>query len=159
MRRGERRQVGVERGDLDLTPMIDIVFNLVIFFMVVSELSNLDVEQVALPTASQARDPQPEVARVLHLNVRDTGAMLVRGRPCTADPAARDGGTLWLPDLLQAEAAGCERELAPDGGMGPSALRVHLRVDRAARFEHVQRVLDACLRERIWKTSLAATRE
>ena len=50
-----RRRSAIERGEqLDLTPMIDIVFNLIIFFMLVSELSNLELEQLRLPFAGEA---------------------------------------------------------------------------------------------------------
>ena len=72
----------------DLTPMIDIVFNLIIFFMIVSELSNLDVEQIELPFADRAEDPKAEKAgqKVLQINVLEKGLIKVRGKPMTADP-------------------------------------------------------------------------
>ena len=43
----------------DMTPMIDIVFNLIIFFMLVSQFYQLKVEPVKLPPAAKA-DPKKE---------------------------------------------------------------------------------------------------
>jgi biopolymer transport protein ExbD len=43
----------------NMTPMIDIVFNLIIFFMLVSQFYRLEVEEVKLPPASKA-DPNKE---------------------------------------------------------------------------------------------------
>ena len=152
-----RRRPAIDGGGLDLTPMIDVVFNLIIFFMMlVSELSNLEVEQVRLPFAGAAERPRPELARVLQVNVGAGGEVRVRGRAWGTDPAARSRAP-WIGDLLAAEAAGCEREPAQGSGPAPSALRVNLRADREARFGHVQAVLDACQRQGVYRTSLAAT--
>lgn len=41
----------------DMTPMIDIVFNLIIFFMLVSQFYQMEVEPVKLPPAAKA-DPK-----------------------------------------------------------------------------------------------------
>ncbi len=43
----------------NMTPMIDIVFNLIIFFMLVSAFSQMQVEQVELPPAVKA-DPKKQ---------------------------------------------------------------------------------------------------
>ena len=142
---------------VDLTPMIDIVFNLIIFFMIVSELSNLDVEQLRLPFADEA-EPAAAAAqedRVLQVNVLASGVAKVRGRSYDTRPEdGRSPRLAWLGDLMQAEAAGTP--LDPDGA---STLRVNVRADRDARFEHVQRVLDTCQRNDVYRTSLAATQD
>lgn len=146
----------------DLTPMIDIVFNLIIFFMIVSELSNLDVEQIELPFADRAEDPkkEPDGQKVLQVNVMEKGLIKVRGKPMTADPELQnDKRFMWLAKFLEIEAAGYERE-PPDPSNPanpPSKLRVNIRADARSPFKHVQRVFDACVRNGIYKTSLAAT--
>ncbi len=149
----------------DLTPMIDIVFNLIIFFMIVSELSNLTVEQLQLAYASEAADPKKMEAthsdKVLQVNVMpQEGLVKVRGNPYTGDPKHKDKYP-WLADFLEIEAAGYERE-EPDPSnpqLAPSKMRVNIRADKEAPFKGVQQVFDACQKHGIYKTSLAATKE
>ena len=45
------------RGDVgfNMTPMIDIIFNLIIFFMLVSQFQQLEIEDVTLPPAEAAK--------------------------------------------------------------------------------------------------------
>ena len=65
-KRAKKTDYGVE---MDMTPMIDIVFLLIVFFMVVTELS---VQQavVILPVANEAKveEPQPDQV-ILVVNV------------------------------------------------------------------------------------------
>jgi biopolymer transport protein ExbD len=150
---------------LDLTPMIDIVFNLIIFFMIVSELSNLDVEQVELPFADSAEEAKPGGPgedKILQVNVMETGLIKVRQKPYTADPQQKASGRhAWLGDMLEAEAAGYERE-PPDPSnpnVQPSKLRINIRADKRSPFKHVQQVFDLCVKNGIYKTSLAATQD
>ena len=150
---------------MDLTPMIDIVFNLIIFFMIVSELSNLDVEQIELPFADRAEKVKPSGRvedKILQVNVLDTGLIKVRQKPYTADPQQKQSARFgWLGDLLQAEAAGYEREPPEPGNpnVHPSKLRINIRSDKRAPFKHVQQVFDLCIKEGIYKTSLGATQD
>jgi len=164
MARERKREAGPDPKQ-DMTPMIDIVFNLIIFFMIVSELSNLDVEQIELPFADQAEEPKPKSAaikvdKILTINVIESGLIKIRGAAYTMEPELRDKHP-WLEDFLEIEAAGYERE-PPDPSNPnnpPSALRVNIRADAGAQFKHVQNVFWACIENGIYKTSLAATKD
>jgi biopolymer transport protein ExbD len=73
----EQREVGV----LDITPLIDIVFILLIFFVVTTTFVHdlgLDVER---PQATTARELPVEIVRVA---VSDRGEITVDGRPTSA---------------------------------------------------------------------------
>ena len=149
----------------DLTPMIDIVFNLIIFFMIVSELSNLTVEQLQLSYASEAADPKKvagnDITKVMQINVMpQPGLIKVDGRAYTADPKLKSQ-YLWLSDYIEIEAAGYERE-EPDPSnpqLAPSKMRVNIRADKEAPFKGVQMVFDACQKHGVYMTSLAATKQ
>ena len=145
-----RRPTDELPGRPDLTPMIDIVFNLIIFFLIVSDLSNLAVEDLQLSYADQAivsKDP----GRVLQLNVMGGGAVRVNGLSYNADSLAR---------FLEIEAAGYEYEAPGDSGGPPvSKLRVNIRADKESPFQGVQEALDANLRAGITRTSLGASKE
>lgn len=74
-------------GLLDLTPMIDVVFNLLIFFMVVSHFVKIDEERdlnVQLPSASEAM-PLTQQPREFFININQAGEFFVRTRQVTAE--------------------------------------------------------------------------
>ena len=60
-----------------MTPMIDIVFLLIIFFMTVTQVSKLNKEQLELPKLKGMEDQKPSVVTV---NVTETGEIRVSGR-------------------------------------------------------------------------------
>jgi biopolymer transport protein ExbD len=45
-----------EAPTLSMTPMIDIVFNLVIFFLIVTDLTQKELENLVLPNAQKAKE-------------------------------------------------------------------------------------------------------
>jgi len=65
------------RPEMDMTPMIDIVFLLIIFFMTVTQVSKLNKEQLELPKLKGTEDQKPSV---LTVNVTETGEIRVSGR-------------------------------------------------------------------------------
>lgn len=65
------------RPEMDMTPMIDIVFLLIIFFMTVTQVSKLNKEQLELPKLKGTEDQKPSV---LTVNVIETGEIRVSGR-------------------------------------------------------------------------------
>ena len=72
-------------GDIgfNMTPMIDIVFNLIIFFMLVSQFYQLRVEKVTLPPAKMADPYRQKIQQYTQLVVNivppsDPGDMVTR---------------------------------------------------------------------------------
>ena len=95
-------------ADIDLTPLIDVVFMLLLFFILAASFSP-PVLQVALPPARTAAPAEEDPARLV-LAI-DAAGRLHHGDAALAPDA--------LPGLLAAH---------PDGP-------VELRVDRAAPFD------------------------
>ncbi len=60
-----------------MTPMIDIVFLLIIFFMTVTQVSKLNNEKLELPKLKGTEDQKPSV---LTINVNQRGDIIVSGR-------------------------------------------------------------------------------
>lgn len=154
---------GPPEVEMDMTPMIDVTFLLIIFFMVVSDMSALDVADLTLPFADKAHVGKVENASEnpgLIVNVKDDGSVIVGGQNYTLDAAAGKG-LMLLKDYLkiEAEANGREAPPADNPGLRPSKLRVLVRADRDTRFKHVQGVFDACQQNTIYKTVLGATKE
>ena len=108
---------------IELTPVIDIVFLLLIFFLVATTFQQAEREiQVALPEAESA-SPLSAVLREIVINVRADGSLIV------------GGAAMALEDL---------RSLVSDAtGRNPDQ-KVSVRGDKDAPYGSVARVLDVC---------------
>ncbi|HEU4394391.1 MAG TPA: biopolymer transporter ExbD [Planctomycetota bacterium] len=127
--------VAAADSGMNTTPMIDIVFQLIVFLMVANDMSRREVEDLDLPRAVHAMDEcgsREGSQLIVNLLPDDgSGAPLLRVRGREVDLAA-------LPGLLRPEA---DRFREPDGA---TALRVLVRADRASRWEEVRQVMQAC---------------
>ena len=82
---------------MNMTPMIDIVFLLIIFFMTVTQVSKINKERLDLPDQAGTAE-QPDAA--MTVNVRSDGTMVVSRKvfstpalvSMVADEVARRGG-------------------------------------------------------------------
>jgi biopolymer transport protein ExbD len=72
-------------GSMDMTPMIDVVFQLMIFFLVATKLDEAEREfPVALPTATEAK-PFTSKPNELYVNIDRSGQFFVEGRFVSLD--------------------------------------------------------------------------
>ncbi|HLF92489.1 MAG TPA: biopolymer transporter ExbD [Planctomycetota bacterium] len=116
-RRG--RPPEVEQDGFDMTPMIDCTFQLIIFFILVTDMSRVQTEAMTLPTA---RGVDPKEAGLV-VNVMPDGKIRIDGRT-VKDEA--------LESIFEGRRARAERG---------SGYPVILRADRSTPFEHVQKVM------------------
>ena len=120
----------------NMTPMIDVVFQLIIFLMLANDLSRRDIEELTLPVAFRGEeDTGREKQRVIVNLLRNEG-----GRPPTLRVQGRD------MDL-----EGFRAHLAPIAdrsreGTRPWASEVFvlIRADARSRWQDVQWVMQAC---------------
>ena len=121
----------------NLTPLIDIVFLLLIFFLVATTFKKDEVElDLQLPeasTGSATKAPRPIV-----INVRRDGSLLV------------DGKSLPFAALEQKLRAAARRDKGTE---------VLIRGDTDTRFGVVAHVLDACRAAPLRKIAFGATPE
>jgi len=117
---GAQRDAG---PSVELTPIIDMVFLLLIFFLVATTYQQAEREtRIALPEA-EAAGPISGALREIVINVDDTGAIIVGGRAST------------LEELRAIVGRAVENN--PDQ-------KVSVRGDRDAPYGSVARVLDVC---------------
>ncbi len=117
-----------------LTPMIDVVFLLLCFFVTSQIFAQWETEiDVALPTAATGGMPQRLPGEVI-INVRADGATVVNGQ--TLDDAQLRSMMDRLVELFPGQP-------------------VLLRADKSTAYEHVVRVLDTCRQADIWNISFA----
>jgi len=129
-----KKSTGPTNPGIPLTPMIDVVFLLLCFFVTSQIFSQWETEiDVALPTAQTGDMPQRLPGEVI-INVRADGTTVVNGQTLE-DTALRS----MMDRLVQ---------LFP----GQPVL---LRADKSTDYQFVIRVLDTCRQADIWNISFA----
>ena len=127
------------RAEPNLTPLLDLVLQLLMFFMICANFVTAQVnENVQLPVMQSARplEQSDRDADVLYLNLRANGSLEVVGLPPLAEPRQ------W-EEYLRREFRNAERH---GDGQGEVRTKVIIRADRAAPYRDVFRVFDACKR-------------
>lgn len=127
---------------INMTPMIDVVFQLIIFFMLSSRLAKQEAQlELPLPTAdsieriNQADDLSPRVT----VNVTSDGVLQMAGRSIPPD-----------------ELAGRLQERRER--IGPN-MEVRIRGSREVAYRHVEPIMFACSQVGIWKVNYAVYRK
>ncbi len=120
-RRPSTPAADLEQEGFDMTPMIDCTFQLIIFFMLVSDMARVRTDPVTLPSATKAaRVPNPDD---LVVNILPDGRVRVDGRG-------------YSDEALEALFA--RRRPKAESGIGYPLV---LRADRSTAFEHVQKIM------------------
>ena len=120
-----------------IAPMVDIVFLLLIFFLVTWNFSRNEMElDVKVPKAREGKETRRAVGEVI-LNVKADGTVVMNRR-------AMDSNALK-------EALAKIASLYPDQA-------VILRGDENTDYRHVVEVLDICRRANIWNVAFATSR-
>lgn len=108
---------------LDMTPMIDMVFLLLIFFLVATTLTREERElEIKLPESASAA-PLSVALREIVINVKESGDAVVNGRA-----------------VSRAEV----RSLVADAVKANPEQKVTVRGDRRTAYDDIAGVLDAC---------------
>ncbi|MDA1051478.1 MAG: biopolymer transporter ExbD [Planctomycetota bacterium] len=117
----------------NMTPMIDVVFLLIIFFLVSSHLAKQEAQmELPLPVADSGEQPDHE-ARRLTLNVTADGSMLLAGRHIDRE------------ELKQ------RLKLARDEH--GEDVEIRIRGDRNVPYSAVSPIMLSCARTGIWKVT------
>ena len=129
---GHRREMRV-----NMTPMIDVVFLLIIFFLVSSHLARQESQlPLPLPTAESGQETTDSGRDRVVVNVTAEGSLKLSGRDVSTDELSR---------RLANEVAG-SREL-----------EVRIRSDRNVPFQHIQPVLRAVSGSGVSNVTFAVT--
>lgn len=122
---------------MQLAPMIDIVFLLLIFFIVTWSYARFETElDVSVPAAAEGEDPKRSIGEII-VNVREDGTIVVEGRIETEE------------SLYNRLSAIVERF---------KDQAVILRGDKRVAYDHIVRTLNVCKEAGIWNIAFATTR-
>ena len=125
---------------INMTPMIDVVFQLIIFFLVSSHLAKQEVNlKLPLPEAASGETETDPNAPRLTVNVLGDGSLLLAGRTIPAQEVRQR-----LRDRLD--------ELGPD-------VEVRIRSHRDVPYESVEPLLVACAKAGVWNVTFAVYEE
>ena len=108
----------------NMTPMIDIVFLLIIFFMTVSQITRTIDYPLALPKVSDG--DQEAISSTITINLDQKGTIIVGGQ------------TLSLKNMLSA----VQNNLAKSGN-DPAKIKIQIRCDRNCECRHVTALLQS----------------
>lgn len=132
------------RGDIgfNMTPMIDVVFQLIIFFLVSSHLAQQETQlELNLPDAASGERPaEDETRRVIVNVVPNPGGA----------PRIQVGTRLVEPDEIQPL-------IDFESRQANGKLEVRIRSDRRVPYRTVEPILIACARAGVWKVTFAVT--
>jgi biopolymer transport protein ExbD len=111
-----------EDAGIDMSPMIDMVFLLLIFFLVAATIVKEQKVPIEIPKAVYAKVPENTVGR-FEITVTATGDLFVRNTPVDLD---------GLKELLKPEL-----ENDPE-------LKILIRADNRARYSMNEKIMEAC---------------
>ncbi len=133
MKRNSREQ---PEAGIDMTPMIDMVFLLLVFFMCAATLSKVDfTPEIRLPVAPKAQIPE-DLRNRGTVNILPLGSVSPAGETVTRERPFMIRGRLLDEKDLEREIGDLRKDRAD--------LRVYMRIDRDTEFALVRRAIKAC---------------
>ena len=123
-----------------MTPMIDVVFLLIIFFLVSSHLAQRENRiELDLPVALTGQDDHPDDSRRITVNVLNNGTILVAGR--------------------EVSAAGLSRVFSEAAGVDGDQVQIRIRGDRNVTYDKVSPVMKSAVDAGIWNVTFAVVEQ
>lgn len=124
---------------MNMTPMIDVTFQLILFFILAGHLAQQESPvDVRLPAAATGEKAKESETRRILINITPDSRILVGSR--TVDEAS-------LQRVLEAES------------LRHGDLEVRIRTDRRAPYAAVAPVLVCCAKAGIWNVSFSVVEE
>ena len=161
-------KIAQEKQEMDMTPMIDCVFLLMIFFVLVIDLSQKNLEDLILPRAEfQEPDEQPPENRPI-LNVLQNGTVIYQGQ-VAYDPLVHKKNfkpihTL-LKDIREQGVATGRLKLVDEDVNGVKVKLIDdpilIRADKWTEWHYVGEIMKQCSQPEIafWKVELALSEQ
>ena len=148
--------------EMNMTPMIDVVFLLIIFFMIITDMTQQDLEDLTLPMAVHAVEdkPLPGENRPV-INIKHDGITIVKSKVIyDEEQFGRDTSKLDL--ALSGMADRMKKEHLTEGDTCSPLVpgdAILVRADESTPFKFVQTILTTCGQQhiQIWKVQLAVS--
>ena len=134
------KKILTDEDTVDLTPMIDVTFLLLIYFMVTTMLKQPEAElSIQLPGKPQSSDVNP--MEMVKVRIGDEGEVYLNGSEI------EDGQDLSMPDLVSnlKQQKGMRDQLI-DSGTPKEVAELKVQIDSSGNAEHQASIseLNAC---------------
>jgi biopolymer transport protein ExbD len=161
----------------NLIPMIDIMFLLLLFFMLGADMSQRELEEVELPKADQVKAEDKEKAvgtRVVNVNIFHTHnhdgytcakhaaheicrdlthwAIAIQSSIYTLETIKMELKDLAELDIEEGQATDPKQPNAPK----LSKVEIMIRADQNAPYSYIQRVIESCAAVGLYKIAVGA---
>jgi biopolymer transport protein ExbD len=134
---------GPSNTDIDMTPMIDMTFQLITFFMFVMNFSEAEQDdRIQLPLSQLAKPVEGAMETPITLQLTNNGSIIYAGEMV---PVADIG--LYLDR---------EKTVMLDAGKEPNAATVIVRADGRSKTGEVQEIIRRCQEKGFEKFALRA---
>ena len=128
-----------ERLAINMTPMIDVVFLLIIFFLVSSHLAKQETQmEMDLPAASSGHTPEENEQPRVIVNVLPNGRMFLGSG--------------------EVSEASLDRRMKQAVATEGRDLEIRIRADRRVIYGHVEPILLACAKAGLWNVTFTVVR-
>lgn len=130
-------------ADVNMTPLIDLCFTLLIFLLSCNEMSKVErLEEVVLPEADMANPDQGEDLDRLVVNLDVAGNAIIDATPMPLNSAT-------FRNILREQAL-----TKLEKGTGFSDRALVIRAHKDMEFRYVQQLILECQRLKLWKIKL-----
>ena len=140
------KRKSMEGCEMNMTPMIDVVFQLIIFFVVTLKMTEDINPEIVLEDGKHGEiitaDNQPPQSVTIEVSRR--GRISINNATL---PTNKDGSSPMLENII--------RSRYNKYGSFP----VMIRADYRTHHEDVKRVMDACTRNGVWKVGFIAVQD
>ena len=138
-----------ESGEPNLTPILDMVFQLITFFMLVINFQAAAVDMsLKLPVVGSARPVETGADELLVLNVTTNGDVIVYGQPRDPDPYLHKEARMAILKL---------KSKNPKVKLGDELpTMIVVRADQKTPFDLLNKVLTECQKNGFRKFALRA---
>ena len=153
--------------EMNMTPMIDVVFLLIIFFMIITDLTQQDLEELKLPEARSAVEdkPDPKVVRPI-INIMQDGTVMHKGNPQYVPDIHKENYKPMLEILTNWKNDPNMKLKGESKTFGKRKIwlcddPVLIRADKWTEWHYVGKVMEACSQPKaaFWKLELAMSEE
>ena len=158
----------------NLIPMVDIMFLLLLFFILGADMSQRETEDLILPKADKVEEypKEKEATPTTTVNIHHKSEgrsfscpTFAAGRVCRDDEhwvlTIRSQDYPWegIEAQLKAEAdETLEPDVDPEAQVQLSARKVIIRADQFAPYGYIQRLVEMCGRVRVYKIEVGAAK-
>jgi biopolymer transport protein ExbD len=165
MARARKPREVSEGAEVDLTPMIDVTFQLIIFFMVVTQITSQDNVSLRLPDAVAANEEDPNAKKIFTVHIAPVNQGASEDLPedfgwfCYGEPNARTPDE--MKGILEAEASRVDPAIEYPGrdAEGISENMILVRCDARCPAGEFGKLIELMVEARMYKIKIAIMKD